>query len=123
VFFTESAELLQRFHAKQPVSALLPDSRALVAKTKDGRAVVLLAVDQVRWTEALEKAAAEIARRAKAELGTTRLELQLTGRASERAKRELAAKGWALVENVPGTLDADAGGAPEGGERLALLSR
>jgi hypothetical protein len=109
VFFTESAELLQRFHAKYPVDAVLPDSRALVAKTGDGRAVVLLATDHVRWTEALEKAATEIAARAKAELGTTRLELHLTGRASDRARRELTTRGWGVVENVPGTLEAGAG--------------
>src|SRR4029453_19474661 len=32
VFFTESGEVLQRFHAQTPVSGLLPDSRPVVAR-------------------------------------------------------------------------------------------
>ena len=104
VFFAESAEMLQRFHAKVPVVALLPDSRALVAKTKDGRAVVLLGVDWVRWSSAFQKGALEIRQRAKDELGATKLELHLTGRASDRAARELGALGYEVTENVPHTV-------------------
>jgi hypothetical protein len=103
VFFTESAELLQRFHAKSPVAAILPDSRAVVAKTKDGRAVILLAVDYIRWSEAFEKSLQEIRERAKSELGASKLELQLTGFASAGAKAQLSKLGIALVERVPGT--------------------
>jgi hypothetical protein len=72
-----------------------------VAKTKDGRAVVLLPVDWVQWTAAYEKALAEVERRAKAELGATKLELRMTGRMSEVAKKEMAARGWTVTENVP----------------------
>ena len=103
VFFTESAELLQRFHAKTPVAAILPDSRAVVAKTKDGRAVILLAVDYVRWSESFEKSLKEILQRAKAELGASRVEMHMTGRASSGAKRGLKELGVTLVENVPST--------------------
>jgi hypothetical protein len=103
VFFTESAEMLQRFHAKTPVSAILPDSRAVVAKTADGRAVILLAVDYVRWSEPFEKSLKEILGRAKSELGASRVELQLTGFASAGAKQQLKALGVTLVEKVPGT--------------------
>jgi hypothetical protein len=103
VFFTESAELLQRFHAKTGVAAILPDSRALVAKTKDGRAVILLAVDYVRWSETFEKSLREIQARAKSELGASKLELHRTGFASAGAKLQLKALGVTLVERVPGT--------------------
>jgi hypothetical protein len=112
VFFAESAEMLQRFHAKSPVVELLPDSRALVAKTKDGRAVVLLPVDSVRWTEPLDKAQALVADRAKKELGATKLELHLTGTASATAKKELAARGFSVVENVPSTTEVAQAAAP-----------
>jgi hypothetical protein len=105
VFFAESTEMLQRFHATSPVVELLPDSRALVAKTKDGRAVVLLPVDWVCWTEAFEKSATEVADRAKKELGAAKLELRLSGAASPSAKKELAARGWTVVENVPMTME------------------
>ena len=85
--------MLQRLHAKTPVVAVLPDSRALVAKTKDGRAIVLLAVDWVRWSAAFQKGALEIQQRAKEELGATRVELLLTGRASDRAKQRAQGPG------------------------------
>jgi hypothetical protein len=115
-FFVESAELLARFHKTAPAAAVLPDSRALVAKTGDGRAVALLPLDWVQWTQASEKALDEVAKRAKAELGATKLEMQLTGRLSEVAKKETAARGWAVVENVPSTFEvaqARAAAAPK----------
>jgi hypothetical protein len=116
VFFVESAEMLARFHKTAPVASVLPDSRALVAKTKDGRAVVLLPVDWVRWTEAYEKSLTEIEKRAQAELGATKRELRMTGTMSAVAKKEMAARGWTVVENVPSTFQVAqqrAGTAPK----------
>ena len=104
-FFVESSGMLERFHKTTPVVALLPDSRALVAKTKDARAVVLLPVDWVSWTEAYEKALTEVAKRAKEELGARKLELRMTGTMSAEAKKETAARGWEVVENVPSTIE------------------
>jgi hypothetical protein len=115
-FFVESAAMLDRFNKTSPVAALLTDSRALVAKTKDGRAVVLLPLDWVSWTEAYAKAVAEVEKRAKEELGATKLELQMTGTMSAEAKKEMAARGWKVVENVPSTADllfAKAAAAPK----------
>jgi len=101
LFFAEGAVLLKDLHAKRPVTAVLPDSRPLVAKTSDGTAVVLLPVDWVRWTAPFDKAATEVAARAREELGATRLELHVTGRMSRAAKERLTARGWAITENVP----------------------
>jgi hypothetical protein len=103
VFFTESAEALARFHTTQPVAAVLTDSRGLVAKTKSGQAVLLLPVDYVRWTAAIEKGATEIQQRAKAERGAAAGERQPTGRAAAPAQTERAARGWKVVENVAST--------------------
>jgi hypothetical protein len=108
LFFVEGAEMLARFHGTAPVAAVLSDSRALVAKTKDGRAVVLLPVDWVRWTEAYEASLVEIGKRAKEELGASRLELRVAGTMSAVAKKETAARGWTVVENVPSTLEVAA---------------
>jgi len=105
LFFVESAELLARFHTTAPVVAVLPDSRALVAKTKDARAVAMLPVDWVSWTEAYEKALGEVEKRAKAELGATKLELRMTGTMSAVAKKEMSTRGWSVVENVPSTFE------------------
>jgi hypothetical protein len=99
MFFVESADLLARFHKQAPVEKLLPDSRALVARTKDGRAVVLLPVDWVSWTAAYEKALGEVEPRARKELGASKLELRMTGTMSAVAKKEMAGRGWNVVES------------------------
>jgi hypothetical protein len=101
VFFTDSAIQLERFHAKTPVVSILSDSQAVVAKTKDGRAVILLALDYVRWTEAFEKSLREILARAKSELGASKVELHLTGRASAGAQQALKGLGVALIRIQP----------------------
>jgi hypothetical protein len=105
MFFVEGAEMLARIHKTTPVEAVLTDSRALVAKTKDGRGVAAIPVDWVRWTEAFEKSLSEVEKRAKDELKVTKLEMRLTGTMSDVAKQEMAARGWTVVENQPSTFE------------------
>ncbi len=93
LFFVESAEMLQQRHAREPVARVLTDSRAMVAVLAGGRARALLPLDWIRWTAETEKALTQIARRAREELKATRLEIELTGRASERTLRELPGSG------------------------------
>lgn len=100
LFFVESAQMLQKLAQATPVTAVLSDSRALVAATKDGRAVVLLPVDWIRWTQAYETAAKDIASRAKTELGAQRLELKTSGRMSDLARKNTIALGFKSEENV-----------------------
>lgn len=95
LFTVESAELLQKLHAQAPVAAVLTDSRALVAKTQQGEAVVLLPLDWVRLTGSASATLAEIATRAKGELGATRLRLQVTGTITPQAAQAFEAAGWA----------------------------
>jgi hypothetical protein len=98
LFFVESAELLEDWHAREPVAGILTDSRALVARNRRERATALLPLDYVRWTAATERAVREIGDRARQELAATQLQIVLTGRASSRAGRELAGLGWTLVK-------------------------
>ena len=97
LFFVESAEMLQQWHSRQPVVAVLTDSRAMVAAGRGGHARVLLPLDWVRWTAATESALTEIGSRAGSELKATHLQLALTGRLSERAAREIKARGWEIA--------------------------
>jgi hypothetical protein len=101
-FFTESAEMLAALHARNRVEAVLTDSRAMVARVGDKRAVALLPLDSIRWTEGSRKALTEIAERARKELGASRLEIELTGRMSPRALEESQAIGWNVSQGVPG---------------------
>ena len=70
--------------------------------------IVLLAVDWVRWSGALQKGALEIQQRAKEELKATGVALEVTGKVSDQAKRELKTLGFAVTENVPRTATANA---------------
>jgi hypothetical protein len=109
LFFVESAELLAGLHKTRPVSAILEDSRALVAKTRGGRAVALLPFDSLRWTERLAQSASELATRARKELGARSLEARLSGSASAAARKGLGAAGWTLRERfTEGLLTAPA---------------
>jgi hypothetical protein len=95
LFFVESAEMLQRHHAKAPVDQLLTDSRAIVAAA--GRSALLLApVDVVRSTGALRQALSEIADRARRELGASSLALQISGALSDRARQDATRIGWTV---------------------------
>jgi hypothetical protein len=100
VFFTESAQMLRKLNAANGFTAILPETRALVAKARDGRALALVPVDYLGWTQSLQKAATEIAERAKKELGATGLELQASGRVSDLAKRRMQGLGWTVKEGV-----------------------
>ena len=79
---------------------MLTDSRALIAKTGAGTAVALVPLDWAQWTEPFAKATTEAAVRAKKELGATKLELHMTGRASDLAKKEATAIGWTIVDGA-----------------------
>jgi hypothetical protein len=102
LFFVESAEMLQRMHARGPVLRVLTDSRAMVAAGAGGTARVLLPLDWISWTASTDTALREINRRARAELGASRFELGLTGRASDRAAGEFKNLGWTVVPEATG---------------------
>ena len=97
LFFVESAEMLQRSHAREPVRRVLTDSRAMVAIGAGGVARALLPLDWISWTASTHTALRDISGRARQELGATRLELVLTGRASDRAADEFQKLGWTVV--------------------------
>jgi len=100
LFFVESAEMLQRAHAAQPATAVLDDSQVVVAR-QGTRALMLLPLDYVRLTAQSREVLAEINSRVKGELGATRLEVWLSGQASQRMRAEIARLGWTLQEKQP----------------------
>ena len=100
LFFVESAELLQRLHAAEPLTAVMTDSRALVA-ARGARAIVVLPLDYLRSTAETRQVMTEIDARARAELRATAIEVQTTGRVSDRLRGEMAAMGWTLRDRIP----------------------
>lgn len=99
LFFVESAEWLAEMHKTEPVSVLLADARAIVARTKTG-AVALLPLDWVRWKEDVQKATTDLATRARRDLGATALEVRVTGTVTSAAKAGLRAEGWTVKDLV-----------------------
>ena len=93
LFFAESAEMLERRHARTPFTAVLTDSRALVAVTADRRAVALLPLDWVRWTAGVESTLRGIVGRAGTDLHATTIVIALAGKASAATMKESAARG------------------------------
>jgi hypothetical protein len=100
LFFVESAELLQRLHAGEPVTAVLTDSRAMVA-ARGPRAIVVLPLDHLRSTAETRQVMAEIDARAKADLRATSIEVHTTGRVSDRLRGEMKTMGWTLRDRIP----------------------
>lgn len=100
LFFVESAEMLQRAHGLAPVTAILDDTEAMVAR-QGGHALMVLPLDSVTSTAQTREVLTEVNGRAKKELGADRVEVWLTGRASERMRKEMSAVGWALKEQQP----------------------
>ena len=79
---------------KSPVTAVLTDSKALVAVTSTRVAVVLLPVDWLRETRSAVATLTEIATRAKGELGATSLRVETEATVTPRAKAAFGAGGW-----------------------------
>ncbi len=100
LFFVESAEMLQRAHAAEPVTAVLDDSQVAVAR-QGSRALMLLPLDYVCFTAQSQEVLAEINSRVKGELGVTRLEIWLSGQSSQRMRAEITRLGWTLKEKQP----------------------
>jgi hypothetical protein len=100
LFFVESAEMLERAHAASPVSAVLEDSRALVAR-QGSTAVALLPLDYVTSTAQTRGVITEISGRVKKEFSATRIEAWLTGQTSARLRTEVTGLGWVVSVKQP----------------------
>ncbi len=101
LFFVESAEMLQQSHARRPVAAILTDSRAMVTTDAAGSVQLLLPLDWISWSAETETAIGEIGARARGELRATKMEIALTGRTSDLARRELQKQGWTVTTASP----------------------
>ena len=78
----------------------MTDSRALVA-ARGARAIVVLPLDYLRSTAETRQVMTEIDARARAELRATAIEVQTTGRVSDRLRGEMTAMGWTLRDRIP----------------------
>lgn len=68
--------------------------------TRDKRIVGVMPVDTLAWTEKIAAVMREIASDARRQSAGGRVDLRITGRATPRARKQLAALGWRITENT-----------------------
>jgi hypothetical protein len=67
---------------------------------RDGRIVGVMPIDALAWTQTIAGVMRECASDARKFSATGQVELRITGMATPRARRELKALGWRLIENA-----------------------
>lgn len=105
LLYQQMAELLAGYHRTvAPLRRLDIYLNIPVAYAGQGSALILLPIDRLLWTERSSRIAAGIARSLPKPLQVERIELWVTGDASERARAGLRQLGITLVEHVGGRL-------------------
>jgi hypothetical protein len=108
LLFQEMAELLADYHRSvAPIQRLDIYLNVPVAYTGQGSAVVLLPIDRLLWTERASEIATSLAQTLPKPQPVRKIEVWMTGDASDRARAKLQRLGIALVEHA--------------GQRLPLL--
>ncbi len=79
----------------------LSRSTPALVTASGARAIVVLPVDYLRSTQQTRQAMTEIDSRARAELRATSIEVQTTGRVSDRLRGEMTKMRWTLRERIP----------------------
>jgi hypothetical protein len=98
-FYQESAYMAELFHkTESPVIGLLPDVIGACALAKGDRLACLYPIDYMVWTQSVEGYVDRGTRLAKERYPHAKRELWLTGTVSERSKKELRKRGWAVHE-------------------------
>ena len=93
-------QLLRGYHETvSHVTTITPLNRITVAQTKGGPALIALPIDRMIWTQRVERAISQLKTHS-APGFNGKLELWLTGTVSPRARQELAARGFSIVERA-----------------------
>jgi hypothetical protein len=108
LLFQEMAELLADYHRSvAPIQRLDIYQNVPVAYTAQGSAVILLPIDRLLWTERTSGIATSLSQTLSKPPSARKIELWMTGDASDRARAGLQQLGITLVEHA--------------GQRLPLL--
>jgi len=108
LLFQEMAELLADYHRSvAPIQRIEIYQNVPVAYTSQGSAVILLPIDRLLWTERTSGIATSLGQTLPKPQAVRKIEVWMTGDASDRARAGLQQLGITLVEHA--------------GQRLALL--
>ena len=107
-FYTQSAMLADLFNKTQsPLSRIVANLPGACVIAQGDRFACLFPLDYIAWTEGLAGHFERITKTAKSAFPNAKLELWLTGRASQRTASELAARGWTLREKSLALISED----------------
>ena len=93
-YVNNSITMLSMYSKSAPISSVRGADNVITAQTRDGKLVVPAPLDYVAWVQPVE----DFAQRTDLK-GAERVVL-LSGKASPRATKELASRGWRVSENV-----------------------
>ena len=101
LLFQEMAELLADYHRSvAPIRRLDIYQNVPVAYTDQGSAIILLPIDRLLWTERTSGIATSLAQTLPKPQPVRKVEVWITGDASDRAREGLQQLGVTLVEHV-----------------------
>jgi hypothetical protein len=105
-FFVNMAQILRGYHEKQsPITGITMLGPLTVAQTTAGPAVIPFALDHGVWTANADKLSQELKASYRAPGFNGKFEMWVTGTLSARAKQELQARGFTVVEQVGSRID------------------
>jgi hypothetical protein len=97
-FYRRAAEILARYQkTKGPIAHLVARPTLFLGHAKSGALIVPVPYDWLGWTAEVDDVSNS------PELKSASREIWLFGRCSERARKELTARGWTIHENVLGS--------------------
>ena len=106
-FFVNMAQILRGFHEKQgPITGITMVGPLTVAQTKAGAALIPFALDHGVWTENADKLSQQLKASYRAPGFNGNFEFWVTGTLSPKAKQELQARGFTVVEQVGGRIES-----------------
>ena len=99
--FQRIAEMIHGYHTQVgPISEIIPVRRVAVGYTKDQTLVIALPTDYIYWTKRSDLGLDAVMRLQATERPVKRVELWVTGKISDKAKKEFEAKGLVVKEQI-----------------------
>jgi len=99
--FQRIAEMIHGYHTQVgPISEIIPVRRVAVGYTSDQTIVIALPTDYIYWTRRADLGLDAIMRLQAVERPVKRVELWVTGKISQKARKEFEAKGLVVKEQI-----------------------
>jgi len=100
-FFVNTAQILRGFHeTRDGITGIRMFDALPVAQTRGGAAMIPFALDHGVWTASADRVSQHLESAYRASRFNKRFELWVEGTLSPTARRELAARGFTVVENA-----------------------